>query len=298
MRSVEWKYSDVKAGQSPADPASFAVHMTFLIRFHDLPPGEDHCAFFSLNVVSPKAMAALGLPADGKRGFIVHDTFSNARVVAETQRAIDVAFSTGDRQAALTDLDQRYIRTDVNFAGEFRDDLLPEATLAAMIDAAFAGVDRGAGRTLHEAVAVDDYLSEEECRAARAKDPERRWQDVSHEALLANPSFVTFLDPAGFRYYLPAIMRLSLDAKLISDTFTSAFANLLPIVAPRDVGKGIGEAFDVDESIAARGFSAQQVRAIYGFLCHMAVRGGEPVDEDTLPAMRRWRQRARESLDQ
>ncbi|RYG57427.1 hypothetical protein EON80_28265, partial [bacterium] len=75
--------------------------------------------------------------------------------------------------------------------------------LIAEIVSAFDGVSRKGGITLHEASAIDSNGGPEERAAARAKDTEKRWQDVSSETFLANQDVFHFLDAKGFRYYLP-----------------------------------------------------------------------------------------------
>lgn len=67
----------------------------------------------------------------------------------------------------------------------------------------------------------------------------------------------------------------------------------LPIIDVRDFGKGEGKTFDVEAFIASHAFTEAQVRAIYRFLCFMACEGDEGVDEEQLPAMRKWRESAR-----
>jgi hypothetical protein len=78
--------------------------------------------------------------------------------------------------------------------------------LIAEITAAFDGVAREDGTTLHEAIAIDNWRSHEEQMTARRLDTEQRWQDVPGEAILACESVLPFLNPKGFRYYLPAFM--------------------------------------------------------------------------------------------
>lgn len=78
--------------------------------------------------------------------------------------------------------------------------------LIAEITAAFACVSREDGITLHEAEAIDDRKSAEECRAARQLDIEQQWQNVPEQDIWACCSALSFLDAKGFRYYLPAFM--------------------------------------------------------------------------------------------
>jgi hypothetical protein len=80
------------------------------------------------------------------------------------------------------------------------DELIDEIT------AAFDGVSREDGTTLHEAIAIDDWKSLDEQLAARLFDTEERWQDVPDDAIVECDSALSFLDPKGFRYYLPAFM--------------------------------------------------------------------------------------------
>ena len=75
------------------------------------------------------------------------------------------------------------------------------------IERTFDGVDRGDGITLHEAVAIDMYASGEERVRARLQDTESRWQDVPDGVIEREYTIFSFLDDAGFRYYLPAYMR-------------------------------------------------------------------------------------------
>ncbi len=78
--------------------------------------------------------------------------------------------------------------------------------LIAEIVSAFDGVEREDGITIHEAIAIDDYKSDEEQLDARRLDTEKRWQDVPAEAIVACDSALSFLDSKSFRYYLPAFM--------------------------------------------------------------------------------------------
>src|SRR5215204_4680210 len=78
--------------------------------------------------------------------------------------------------------------------------------LIAEITAAFDGVSREDGMTLHEAEAMDDWKSSAEQRAARRLDLESRWQDVPDDDIFACCSALSFLNEKGFRYYIPAFM--------------------------------------------------------------------------------------------
>jgi hypothetical protein len=95
--------------------------------------------------------------------------------------------------------------------------------LIAEITFAFDGVAREDGITLHEAIAIDDGATPQEQSAGRRPDTEQRWQDVPDDTIIACQSALSFLDPKGFRYYLPAFMVCSLrdrgnDAGRLVDT--------------------------------------------------------------------------------
>jgi hypothetical protein len=82
-----------------------------------------------------------------------------------------------------------------------------EASRAVLdeIKRVFSEVRRGSGITLHETTVIDDHGSVEEREQARLKDTDHHWWDVPDEWIEKNPG-LSFLDEAGFRYYLPAYM--------------------------------------------------------------------------------------------
>jgi hypothetical protein len=75
-----------------------------------------------------------------------------------------------------------------------------------IITRAFDGVSREDGVSLHEAIVIDDYGTDEERSAARALDTETRWQDVPEADIEYYYTIFSFLDAKGYRYYLPAYM--------------------------------------------------------------------------------------------
>ena len=84
--------------------------------------------------------------------------------------------------------------------------LSPESRiLLDEIKRVFANVERGRGVTLHETSVIDANGSDEERERARRKDTDSHWWDVRDEWIEKNVG-LTFLDDAGFRYYLPAYM--------------------------------------------------------------------------------------------
>jgi hypothetical protein len=78
--------------------------------------------------------------------------------------------------------------------------------IIAQIRLAFSHVSRQDGVTLHEAKVIDDYGSADERIAARALDLDSHWQDVPDDLIEEHQETLCFVDPKGFRYYLPAYM--------------------------------------------------------------------------------------------
>lgn len=100
------------------------------------------------------------------------------------------------------------------------------------IIAAFDGVSREDGVTLHEATVIDDYGSLEERAAARTQDTEDKWQNVPEEDIRFSDAVLSFLDPKGFHYYIPAYVVWYLrnidndDPDYWSNTFNSVIFHL------------------------------------------------------------------------
>lgn len=97
------------------------------------------------------------------------------------------------------------------------------AAVLAELEAAFDGVSREGGVSLHETVPKDLYQGDEARRAARALDTESRWQDVPHADLgeVCGVGGSGFLDPIGWRYYLPAYMSWFLSGGETSGSFAA-----------------------------------------------------------------------------
>jgi hypothetical protein len=162
------------------------------------------------------------------------------------------------------------------------------AALIAEITAAFDGVARQDGTTLHEAIAIDDYKSSEEQRAARECDTERRWQDVPDNDIVACESALSFLCEKGFRYYIPAFMICSLK-------YWEEY--LLPLSIPalnscqfhltHESQKSLRES--EPESIAREyQFTDIQCRAIANFLRFVVDFDPTSADEVTIKAVEKW----------
>jgi hypothetical protein len=84
-----------------------------------------------------------------------------------------------------------------------------EQTKQALIEEitkAFAGGSREGGVSLSEAWVIDDYGSDEERAEARARDTDKRWEEVPDKDIHFGYSYFSFLDDIGFAYYIPAYM--------------------------------------------------------------------------------------------
>ncbi len=94
--------------------------------------------------------------------------------------------------------------------GVLSEQLLREqAALLAEIDAAFADVNRDGGVSWSEAEAIDDRYSESERLEARQSDKDLHWSELVNDKTWDYELGMNwcFLDPIGFRYYLPPSMK-------------------------------------------------------------------------------------------
>ncbi len=147
--------------------------------------------------------------------------------------------------------------------------------LIEQIAAAFQDVTRGAGVSLHEADVIDAYGSSKERAKARRLDTEICWQDVPEADIEQFDWILSFLDPQGFHYYVPAYMVWSLKYYKTSDSASSdsiiyAFNHYLS--TSRGMKEWHQERFAV--------FTPEQSAAICGFLRYMAEQGDDFANSD------------------
>jgi hypothetical protein len=83
--------------------------------------------------------------------------------------------------------------------------------LRQKIESAFAGVSLQEGIGLYEAQAIDDYASEAERLAYRAKDEKLNWHNISIDDLNRCYSSLSFFDAQGMLFHLPAFLLASLN---------------------------------------------------------------------------------------
>lgn len=154
------------------------------------------------------------------------------------------------------------------------------------IRSAFADVSRGEGISLHQAKAIDERKSPEHQLAERRRDIEKCWQDIPCEEIIECESALSFFDPAGFRYYLPAFMLCGLNSHqpIFEEILHSCTFHLLK-----------ESEVSLRESEPARiainfGFSTAQCRAIAKFLRFVV--GPDDVNSregpTTLRAVAKW----------
>jgi hypothetical protein len=132
------------------------------------------------------------------------------------------------------------------------------------IGRAFGRVSRGDGVTLHEAVVIDNYGSEEERIAARALDLDLCWQDVPDHLIENHQETLCFVDPKGFCYYLPAYMVWALRHFETSESVSVSH----PIYSLNLSRDNRLQGWDLERF---RVFDADQAKAICGFLRFMAL---------------------------
>lgn len=287
----EWQYNDE---MEPGPNSDAYIHFVFMLRFPDVPAGKGHVAHFCFNVLRDLGTSQSGITVV-RRGFLVCVPLSKLAIVKFVEAAVSQAFENRSRKDAIDHLDDTFIYEDADFADEFVDDLVDQDELLAMIEEAFDGVKRDDGISLHQAVVIDDYGSQEEFDAAAKFDTETRWQDVPDADIASNTSIFCFLDPIAFRYYLPASMSWAVTnfAQDENDCSFYTYLAVLPSVAPREVGRNIGTLFDLDNFIKEHSFTLLQVKAIYHFICFMAIKAEFGMDEDYYTATKKWQEAAR-----
>lgn len=95
---------------------------------------------------------------------------------------------------------------------------LREAVVEAAIESlerAFGDVRRDGGVSLHQMNVLDDYGDADALARAELEDGEERWQTIDDDKLERFGASLVFLDAKGFRFYIPAFLRLM--ARRLSD---------------------------------------------------------------------------------
>ena len=164
------------------------------------------------------------------------------------------------------------------------------AALVAEISAAFDGVPREGGTTLHEAEAMDDRKPPEEQRAARRLDPETKWQEVPDADIFACCAALSFLNEKGFRYYIPAFMLYGL--RHWGDDW-NGILNSCEYHLLHDYPKSLRQSDPA--SIAGKyRFTDAQSKAVARFLRFIIDSDETKADRATVEAVERWERYAQE----
>lgn len=229
------------------------------------------CGFRTILVTDPAPSA--GPPGTGQICPVCHweDTPAWADEIGE--------FTSGVNEVTLHEAQRNFV--DIGAAGapyrasvrpplpqEARDpdwrsfdqqELADRADLLRAIAHAFADVSRDGGVSLHETAVIDGYGGPGEAAQARALDRDRVWQEVPHAELeaVSGVGGIVFLDPVGWRYYLPAYMTW-LAAGAGASCRTIAAESLLSSLCP-------GPA-DTEELPRYRLLDARQAAAVAQFL--------------------------------
>lgn len=96
------------------------------------------------------------------------------------------------------------------------------AAVRTQIHAAFGHLRRGAGMTIYDAELADDYgMESERSRAIRGLNYER-WEGIEAR-LLEDFAVLSFFDPPGFRFHMPAYMVFTLDCGDTSASLSADF---------------------------------------------------------------------------
>jgi hypothetical protein len=83
--------------------------------------------------------------------------------------------------------------------------------IRAKIREAFRCVSLGDGIGLLQAQAIDSRENEHVCQSLRSQDEKDDWQRIAPDNLNACFSSLSFFDPAGMRFHLPAFLIAELD---------------------------------------------------------------------------------------
>jgi hypothetical protein len=159
---------------------------------------------------------------------------------------------------------------------EHRDAVIRE------IEAAFDGITREGGVSLHEADVIDNYGTPAERDAARALDTENRWQDVPAGDIRTYHWVLPFLDPIGYRYYLPAYMTWSLTNLNSPRDTTSIDATIFSLT------RGEDEKYEEWELDRFKTFMPVQSKAIGAFLRYLEAHAGGTLAASAKRALERY----------
>lgn len=82
------------------------------------------------------------------------------------------------------------------------------AKMRQQLESAFGQVRRDGGVSLHQSHILDEYGDATAMAQAAALDPEAMWQDIPEDKLTRLDGAFPFFDAAGYRFYVPAYLRM------------------------------------------------------------------------------------------
>lgn len=157
--------------------------------------------------------------------------------------------------------------------GHRKEDLLPETAqvereaIISQIHQAFQDVAREGGISWSECEAIDNWASEEECELARRSDRDKSWwelvDDLEWQPFPSIGGF-SFIDPIGFRYYLPPTMIRLLRGEA-SHWFPEHFPGVINSFAPWHPRRVLDKGDDLTDF-----WSTEQERCIARFMAFMS----------------------------
>lgn len=137
--------------------------------------------------------------------------------------------------------------------------------LIALIAEAFRDVRLDDGTTIHEADLEGAYIDDNVRVSARAKDTEVAWIEVPDWKIERFSSALSFLDPKGWRFYIPAYMIWTLKNWRTTSSPTADFVvwGFEPVVEELSIPRFAS-------------LSLQQAHAVHGFLKFFCEYSGDP----------------------
>ena len=152
-----------------------------------------------------------------------------------------------------------------------------------LINAAFQGVTLGDGTSIQEARLLDDHCEDlSRYNEARQNDSEVSWRDIAREKIESFGDTLVFMNPQGFRFYLPAFMKYSLNYP-DSDHYCGDAA-IMALSVDRDLDFSESS---LEEKVSL--FSDEQIGCCISFIEYiMELEGGSFYREDILYSLEKF----------
>ena len=174
-------------------------------------------------------------------------------------------------------------------------------SLVSKIRQVFADVRLGKGRSAEEAWVLDGYGGKEKLRIARRDRKDIHWEQVPDEVKLHGypvfqkfSSLFCFLDPDGFRFYLPACLVWVLSSESTPDTETMLEALLFALCLDGDTDgengtpKSINRQNTRDKLKNFKRLSTDEAQVVAEFLRYVQTNAEEWHADDAKQALERY----------